>query len=132
MILVLLSYWSSLLVRTAAWIVLLQEQGIINHALSWLGVIDSPVRLIYNRIGVYIAMTHILLPFLILPLYSVMKGIKPSYMLAAKSLGASPTDAFILVSLPTTPPGIGAAALLVFILALGYYISPAPMPGSVI
>ena len=130
MILVLLPFWTSLLVRTAAWIVLLQEQGIINHALIWLGVIDHPVRLIYNRIGVYIAMTHILLPFLILPLYSVMKGIKPSYMLAAKSLGASPTEAFIRVYLPMTLPGVGAGALLVFILALGYYITPALVGGA--
>jgi putative spermidine/putrescine transport system permease protein len=130
MILVLLPFWTSLLVRTAAWIVLLQEHGIVNNALIWLGVVDHPLRLIYNRIGVYIAMTHILLPFLILPLYSVMKGIKPSYMQAAVSLGASPTEAFIRVYLPLTLPGIGAGALLVFILALGYYITPALVGGA--
>ncbi len=106
MILVLLPFWTSLLVRTAAWIVLLQEHGLVNDSLIWLGIIDHPVRLIYNRVGVYVAMTHILLPFLILPLYSVMKGIKPTYMQAAISLGASPTEAFIRVYLPLTLPGI--------------------------
>jgi putative spermidine/putrescine transport system permease protein len=130
MILVLLPFWTSLLVRTAAWIVLLQEHGIVNNALIWLGIIDTPIRLIYNRIGVYIAMTHILLPFLILPLYSVMKGIKRSYMQAAVSLGASPTEAFIRIYLPLTLPGFGAGALLVFILALGYYITPALVGGA--
>ena len=130
MILVLLPFWTSLLVRTAAWIVLLQEHGLVNDGLIWLGVIDHPVRLIYNRIGVYVAMTHILLPFQILPLYSVMKGIKPTYMQAATSLGATPTEAFIRVYLPMTLPGIGAGALLVFILALGYYITPALIGGA--
>ena len=130
MILVLLPFWTSLLVRTAAWIVLLQEHGIVNNVLIWLGVVDHPIRLIYNRVGVYVAMTHILLPFLILPLYSVMKGIKPSYMQAAKSLGASPTVAFLRVYLPMTLPGVGAGALLVFILALGYYITPALIGGA--
>jgi putative spermidine/putrescine transport system permease protein len=130
MILVLLPFWTSLLVRTAAWIVLLQEHGIVNNALIWLGIVDAPIRLIYNRIGVYIAMTHILLPFLILPLYSVMKGIKRSYMQAAVSLGASPTEAFIRIYLPLTLPGIGAGSLLVFILALGYYITPALVGGA--
>lgn len=130
MILVLLPFWTSLLVRTAAWVVLLQEQGVVNMALMWIGVIEAPVRLIYNRIGVYIAMTHILLPFMILPLYSVMKGIKPHYLRAAISLGATPTEAFIRVYLPLTLPGIGAGALLVFILALGYYITPALVGGA--
>ena len=130
MILVLLPFWTSLLVRTAAWIVLLQEHGLVNDALIWLGVIDHPLRLIYNRIGVLVAMTHILLPFQILPLYSVMKGIKPAYMRAATSLGASPTEAFVRVYLPMTLPGIGAGALLVFILALGYYITPALIGGA--
>ena len=130
MILVLLPFWTSLLVRTAAWIVLLQEHGLVNDGLIWLGIIDHPVRLIYNRIGVYVAMTHILLPFQILPLYSVMKGIKPTYMQAATSLGATPTEAFIRVYLPMTLPGIAAGALLVFILALGYYITPALIGGA--
>ncbi|KZD07603.1 ABC transporter permease [Oceanibaculum pacificum] len=130
MILVLLPFWTSLLVRTAAWIVLLQEQGLVNEAMIWLGLIDQPVRLIYNRIGVYVAMTHVLLPFMILPLYAVMKGISPAYMRAATSLGASPTRAFVKVYLPLTAPGIAAGALLVFILALGYYITPALVGGA--
>jgi putative spermidine/putrescine transport system permease protein len=130
MILVLLPFWTSLLVRTAAWVVLLQEQGLVNQALQWLGVIDAPVRLIYNRTGVYIAMTHVLLPFMVLPLYSVLKGIDPQYMRAARSLGASPTEAFVRVYLPMTLPGVGAGTLLVFILALGYYITPALVGGA--
>jgi len=130
MILVLLPFWTSLLVRTAAWVVLLQEQGLVNDAMMWLGLIDERVRLIYNRIGVYIAMTHILLPFMILPMYSVMKGISPRFMRAAVSLGANPTEAFIRVYLPLTIPGVAAGSLLVFILALGYYITPALVGGA--
>ncbi len=130
MILVLLPFWTSLLVRTASWVVLLQEHGLVNDALLWLGVIDEPLRMIYNRVGVYIAMTHILLPFMILPLYSVMKGISPRFMRAAVSLGASPTEAFIRVYLPLTVSGIAAGTLLVFILALGYYITPALVGGA--
>jgi putative spermidine/putrescine transport system permease protein len=130
MILVLLPFWTSLLVRTAAWIVLLQDQGLVNGALQWLGVIDQPIRLIFNRVGVLIAMTHVLLPFMILPLYSVMKGIPPVYLRAAKSLGAPPTAAFVRVYLPQTLPGVGAGALLTFIIALGYYITPALVGGA--
>jgi len=130
MILVLLPFWTSLLVRTAAWIVLLQEQGVVNQFLLWLGVVDHPIRMIYNRAGVYIAMTHVLLPFMIMPLYSVMKGIKPHYMRAAVSLGARPTVAFLRVYMPMTLPGMGAGALLVFILALGYYVTPALVGGA--
>lgn len=130
MILVLLPFWTSLLVRTASWVVLLQEQGLVNDTLLFLGVIDEPMRLIYNRIGVYIAMTHILLPFMILPMYSVMKGISPRFMRAAVSLGANPTEAFIRVYLPLTVSGIAAGTLLVFILALGYYITPALVGGA--
>jgi len=130
MILVLLPFWTSLLVRTASWVVLLQEQGLVNDALIWMGLIDEPMRLIYNRVGVYIAMTHILLPFMILPMYSVMKGISPRFMRAAVSLGASPTEAFIRVYLPLTVSGVAAGTLLVFILALGYYITPALVGGA--
>jgi putative spermidine/putrescine transport system permease protein len=129
-ILVLLPFWTSLLVRTTAWIVLLQNEGIVNRALLYLGLIDHPVRLIYNRFGVYVAMTHVLLPFMILPLYGVMQGIQPVYMRAALSLGASPRVAFTRVYLPLTLPGIGAGCLLVFILALGYYITPALVGGA--
>ena len=94
MIFVLLPFWTSLLVRTCAWIVLLQREGVVNNSLRWLGIVDEPLRLIYNRFGVYVAMTHVLLPFMILPLYSSMKAISPAYMRAAASLGASPVTAF--------------------------------------
>ena len=130
MIFVLLPFWTSLLVRTCAWIVLLQSKGVANDTLLWLGLIDAPLRLIYNRFGVYVAMTHVLLPFMILPLYSSMKAISPAYMRAAASLGAPPVTAFIRIYLPQTLPGIGAGSLLVFILALGYYITPALVGGG--
>ena len=130
MILVLLPFWTSLLVRTTAWVVLLQNQGIVNEVLIWLGIVQAPVQLIYNRIGVYVAMTHVLLPFMILPLYSVMRGISPNYVRAAKSLGAPPTTAFLRIYVPQCLPGIGAGCLLVFILALGYYITPALVGGA--
>ncbi|MBI2717241.1 MAG: ABC transporter permease [Rhizobiales bacterium] len=130
MIFVLLPFWTSLLARTSAWIVLLQTHGVVNDALHWLGIIDQPVRLIYNRFGVYVAMTHILLPFMILPLYSNMKAISPAYMRAAASLGAPPATAFRRVYLPQVLPGVGAGCLLVFILAIGYYITPALVGGG--
>ncbi|HXP96161.1 MAG TPA: ABC transporter permease [Telmatospirillum sp.] len=130
MILVLLPFWTSLLVRTAAWVVLLQNEGLVNHLLMWLGVIEAPIRLIYNSIGVHVAMTHVLLPFMILPLYSTMKAIKPHYMRAAVSLGAPPWVAFLRVYLPQCLPGIAAGCLLVFILAIGYYITPALVGGA--
>jgi putative spermidine/putrescine transport system permease protein len=130
MIFVLLPFWTSLLVRTCAWIVLLQSNGVVNDSLRWLGLIDAPLRLIYNRFGVCVAMTHVLLPFMILPLYSSMKAISPAYMRAAASLGAPPVSAFLRIYLPQTLPGIGAGSLLVFILALGYYITPALVGGG--
>ena len=130
MIFVLLPFWTSLLVRTCAWIVVLQSEGIVNDSLRWIGLIDEPLRLIYNRFGVYVAMTHVLLPFMILPLYSSMKSISPAYMRAAASLGASPVTAFLRIYLPQTVPGIGAGSLLVFILAIGYYITPALVGGA--
>ncbi|MEZ5862071.1 MAG: ABC transporter permease [Geminicoccaceae bacterium] len=129
-ILVLLPFWTSLLVRSAAWIVVLQREGPINEALLALGIVDAPVQLVFNRIGVYIAMTHVLLPFMVLPLLSVMRSIPPSHMRAALSLGASPLDAFVRVYLPQTRAGIGAGCLLVFILAIGYYITPALVGGA--
>jgi putative spermidine/putrescine transport system permease protein len=132
MILVLLPFWTSLLVRTTSWMVLLQQQGVINDILVWLGVIGPGGRLqmIYNQTGTIIAMTHILLPFMILPLYSVMRTINPSYVRAARSLGATSWTAFRRVYFPQTLPGLGAGALLVFILAVGYYITPALVGGS--
>ena len=125
MILVLLPFWTSILVRVAAWIVLLQSGGLINSALMAIGVIDQPLELVFNRTGVYISMVHILLPFMILPIYSVMKGISPTYMRAAISLGCHPFASFWRVYFPQTYAGVGAGCLLVFILAIGYYITPA-------
>ena len=130
LILVLLPFWTSLLVRTTAWMVVLQTEGVINSVLQTLGLIAEPLPLVFNRLGVVAAMTHILLPFMILPMYSVMRQIPPSYVRAARSLGASPTTAFLRVYLPQCVPGVGAGALLVFILALGYYITPALLGGS--
>ncbi|UOP12539.1 ABC transporter permease [Pseudomonas palleroniana] len=125
MILVLLPFWTSILVRVAAWIVLLQSGGLINSALMGMGLIDKPLELVFNRTGVYISMVHILLPFMILPIYSVMKGISPTYMRAAISLGCHPFASFWRVYFPQTYAGVGAGCLLVFILAIGYYITPA-------
>lgn len=132
MILVLLPFWTSLLVRTSAWKVLLQQQGVINDILVWLGLVSNTGRLelINNQLGTLIAMTHILLPFMILPLYSVMRTIPPSYMRAAKSLGATDWTAFWRVYFPQTIAGIGAGAILVFILAIGYYITPELVGGT--
>ncbi len=129
MILVLLPFWTSLLVRTASWIIVLQKEGIINETLLFLRLIPEPLQLVFNRFGVYVAMVHILLPFMILPLYSVMKNISPSYMRAASSLGANPIVAFWKVYVPQSLPGISAGCLLVFILAIGYYITPALVGG---
>ncbi len=131
LIMVLLPFWTSLLVRTTSWIVLLQRNGVINDILVSLRIIseDGRIQMIYNQTGTLIAMTQILLPFMILPLYSVMKTISPSYMRAARSLGASPIKAFIRVYVPQTIPGIGAGCLLVFILSIGYYITPALVGG---
>lgn len=125
MIFVLLPFWTSVLVRVAAWIVLLQNEGLINRLLIASGLIDGPLQLLFNRVGVYVAMVHILLPFMVLPLYSVMKGISPVYMRAAISLGSPPFKSFWKVYFPQTLPGIGAGTLLVFIMCMGYYITPA-------
>ncbi|MEO1115289.1 MAG: ABC transporter permease [Pseudomonadota bacterium] len=132
MILVLLPFWTSLLVRTSAWKVLLQQQGVINDFLVWTRLIDDAGRLVMinNQTGTIIAMTHILLPFMILPLYSVMKTISPSYVRAAKSLGANDWTAFWRVYFPQSVPGIGAGAILVFILSIGYYITPELVGGT--
>ncbi|MDE0809174.1 MAG: ABC transporter permease [Alphaproteobacteria bacterium] len=132
MVMVLLPFWTSLLVRTTSWIVLLQRNGVVNDLMVWVGVIgeDGRLQMIYNQMGTLIAMTQILLPFMILPLYSVMKTISPSYMQAARSLGARPVSAFIRVYMPLTGPGVGAGCLLVFILSIGYYITPALVGGQ--
>jgi putative spermidine/putrescine transport system permease protein len=128
--LVLLPFWTSLLVRTVAWVVLLQREGILNSLFIALGLIDEPIRMIFNRFAVYVAMVHVLLPFMVLPLYAVMKGVPPSYVRAAASLGATPLTAFRRVYLPQTLPGVGAGCLMVFIQALGYYITPALVGGA--
>lgn len=132
MMLVLLPFWTSLLVRITTWIAILQSQGVINNSLVGLGIIDDAARLqmIYNQTGTIVAMTHILLPFMILPLYSVMKTISPAYMRAARSMGASGFYAFRRVYFPQTLPGIGAGGILVFILSIGYYITPALVGGE--
>ena len=132
MILVLLPFWTSLLVRTTAWIALLQQEGVINDLLVWVGLVadDQRLPMIHNSVGTIVAMTHILLPFMILPLFSVMKTIPPSYMRAALSLGARPVTAFVKVYMPNTVAGIGAGSILVFILAIGYYITPALVGGT--
>ena len=129
MIMVLLPFWTSLLVRTTAWVVLLQEHGVINDALMSLHIISHPAALIFNRVGTVVAMTHIQLPFTLLPIYSVMKTIPSSHVRAARSLGAGPFYAFWRVYFPQTLPGIGAGCLLTFILCLGYYITPALVGG---
>ena len=132
MILVLLPFWTSLLVRTSAWKILLQQQGVINDILVWIGIVDDADRLVMinNQFGTIVAMTHILLPFMILPLYSVMKTIPPYYVRAAKSLGATNWVAFWRVYFPQSVPGIGAGCILVFILAIGYYITPELVGGT--
>ena len=129
LMLVLVPFWTSLLVRTTAWVILLQREGVVNKTLAWLHLIDHPLSLIYDHTGVFIAIVHILLPYMILPLYSVMKGISPVHLRAAGSLGASPFTAFRTVYLPLTAPGIAAGSTLVFVLALGFYITPALVGG---
>ena len=128
--LVLLPFWTSLLVRTVAWVVLLQREGILNNLFLSLRIVHEPLRMIFNRFAVYVAMVHVLLPFMVLPLYAVMKGISPSYERAAASLGATPFTTFRRVYLPQTLPGIAAGCLMVFIQALGYYITPALVGGA--
>ncbi|MDE2689554.1 MAG: ABC transporter permease [Acidobacteriota bacterium] len=132
LLLVLLPFWTSLLVRTTSWIVLLQNQGIVNDFLVAIGLIgdDGRIAMIYNMTGTFVAMTHVLLPFLVLPLYSVMRAIPPAYMNAAVSLGATPFQALRRVYWPQTLPGVGAGCLLTFILAIGYYITPALVGGQ--
>lgn len=129
MILVLIPFWTSILVRTYAWMVLLQRQGVVNRWLLELGLIDEPLRMMYNRIGVLVGMSHVLLPFMVLPTYAVMRGIDRTLLRAAANLGASPVQAFLRVFLPLSLPGVAAGSLLVFILALGFFITPALMGG---
>ena len=131
LLLVLVPFWTSLLVRTTSWIVLLQSQGVVNDVLVAIGLIgdDNRLAMIYNMTGTVVAMTHVLLPFMVLPLYSIMRTIPPQYMRAAEALGASFPQAFFRVYWPQTLPGVSAGSLLVFILAIGYYITPALVGG---
>jgi putative spermidine/putrescine transport system permease protein len=124
---VLIPFWISGVVRTLSWVILLQDSGVINSTLRALGL--GSVRLIRTQTGVVIGMAQVLLPFMILPLYSVMRGIDLRLISAARSLGASPMRAFISVYLPLSLPGVYAGAIIVFILALGFYITPALLGG---
>ena len=132
MICVLMPFWTSLLVRIVAWMIMLQNNGVVNSTLVWTGILDDENRLsmMYNFTGTVIVMIQILLPFMILPIYSVMKTIPPSYMRAAQNLGAPPSLAFLKVYLPQTLPGVGAGVILVFIVAIGYYITPELVGGK--
>lgn len=127
---VLLPLWTSLLVRTAAWMIILQDNGIINQTLTSLGIISEPLALIYNRFGVVLAMTHVLLPFMVLPIYSVLITVPSNLMTAAASLGAHPVRAFLRVLLPLSLRGVISGALLVFMTSIGYYITPALLGGA--
>jgi putative spermidine/putrescine transport system permease protein len=128
--LVLLPFWTSLLVRTVAWVVLLQREGVLNSLFLSLGIVNEPLKMIFNRFAVYVAMVHVLLPFMVLPIYAVMRSIPSTYVRAATSLGAKPFTAFRRVYMPQTLPGIAAGCLMVFIQALGYYITPALVGGA--
>ncbi len=130
LVLVLVPFWTSLLVRTYAWLVLLQRRGLVNQWLSSLGLIDEPLRLVHNWTGTVVGMLHILLPFLVLPVFASLKAIDPALRAAAASLGASPVRAFWTVTFPLSLPGLVAGALLVFVLALGFYVTPAILGGG--
>lgn len=130
LIVVILPFWTALLVRTYAWLVLLQRRGLANTLLVNLGLITEPIPLVHNMTGTVIGMTHILLPFLILPLYASMRAIDPDYVRAAASLGASPVRAFWQIFLPLSLPGLVAGLLLVFVLCLGFYVTPALLGGG--
>ncbi|MDZ4737726.1 MAG: ABC transporter permease [Rhodospirillaceae bacterium] len=127
---ILLSMWTNLLARTYAWLVLLQNTGAINHFLMWLGIIDQPLELVNNMIGVIIGMTYIMLPFMILPLHATISAIDPALMQAASIAGASPGRVFRRVMLPLSLPGISAGCIMVFVMSLGYYITPALLGGA--
>lgn len=129
MLLVLVPFWTSLLVRTTAWVILLQTEGLVNNSLQWLGLINEPLKLIYNQTGVYIAMVHVLLPYMILPLYSVMQNVQANHLKAAASLGASPLEVFRSIYFPLTMPGVAAGCLLVFVSSVGFYVTPALVGG---
>lgn len=130
LITVLLPFWTSLLVRTYAWLVLLQKRGLVNEWAISLGLWDEPIKIVHNMTGTLIGMVHIMLPFLILPVYGAMKAIDRDLMKAASNLGASPRRAFWTVYFPLTLPGLFAGALMVFILCLGFFVTPAVLGGG--
>ena len=130
LIFILLPFWTSLLVRTTSWIALLQTNGVINSLLMGVGITTQPLEMMYTEFATIIAMTHVLLPFMVLPLYSVMKGIDPSFMRASLSLGVRPIPSFLRVYFPMTLSGLSAGALLVFISSVGYYMTPALVGGT--
>ncbi|WP_284336244.1 ABC transporter permease [Comamonas sp. NoAH] len=130
MLLVIIPFWTSLLVRITAWYVMLQPSGVVNSFMQSLSIVSEPIPLMFNRVGVLIGMTHVLLPYMILAIYSVMKNVPPTYMRAAQSLGAHPVVAFVRVYMPQTLPGVGAGCFLVFVIAMGYYITPALLGGA--
>jgi putative spermidine/putrescine transport system permease protein len=129
MFVVLIPFWTSILVRSFAWMILLQKQGLINRMLVGLGVIHEPAQLVYNRVGVIVGMVQILLPFMIFPLHAVMTRIDPIYAQAASTLGAPPMRNFLRVYLPLSLPGVLVGSVLVFVIALGYYITPVLLGG---
>ena len=129
-VLVLVPFWTSILVRTFAWMVILGKRGLINQVLVGWGVIDRPLALIYNMLGVQIGMVHVLLPFMVFPLLSVMTRIDTALVAAARSLGASPRQAFLRIFVPLSLPGVSAGCVLVFLLAVGFYITPALLGGE--
>ena len=129
-VLVLVPFWTSVLVRTFAWMVILGKRGLINQILVGWGVVDRPVALIYNMVGVQIGMVHVLLPFMVFPLLGVMGRIDTALVAAARSLGASPRQAFLRIFLPLSLPGVSAGSVLVFLLAVGFYITPALLGGE--
>lgn len=129
MLFVLIPFWTSILVRTTAWFILLQREGPVNATLLGTGIVSEPINMIFTRFAVYVAMVHVLLPFLILPLYSVMKRQRSEYLKAAASLGAPPWRQFFSIYLPMTMPGVAAGAVIVFMLSVGFYVTPALVGG---
>jgi len=129
-LIVLFPVWTSLLVRCYAWLVLLQRRGLINTWLTDAGLIDLPLRLVHNFTGTVIGMVHIMLPFMVLPLYATMRAIDRDYTRAAANLGATPSQAFWHVYVPLSLPGLAAGIIIVFILCLGFYVTPALLGGG--
>ncbi len=130
MLAVLVPFWTSGLVRTFAWLIILQRNGVVNKSLVWLGLIDRPIPLVHNMTGTIIGMVHIMVPFLILPLYASMKAIDGNLMRAGANLGSSPTHAFFRIFLPLSMPGLVAGTIMVFVMCLGFYITPALLGGG--